>query len=61
VRPPLNATPIGFHHLQQFFFARLAEQVAPALIGCLLIKHHASKELLWSVTVETESYSHSEP
>jgi len=31
------------------FFARPAEVVAPALIGCLLVKRQASGEPLWSV------------
>ncbi len=47
--------------LPQSFFARPAEQVAPELIGCLLVKRQPSGELLWGVIVETEAYSQSEP
>jgi hypothetical protein len=43
-------------HLPQSFFARPAEQVAPELIGCLLVKCQADGELLWGVIVETEAY-----
>ena len=59
-----QATPIAItpsQHLLQSFFARPAEQVAPELIGCLLVKHQASGELLWGVVVETEAYCQSEP
>ena len=48
-------------HLPQSFFARPAEQVAPALIGCLLVKRQPSGELLWGVIVETEAYSQDDP
>jgi DNA-3-methyladenine glycosylase len=57
------ATPIATkpsHHLPQSFFARPAEQVAPELIGCLLVKRQAG-ELLWGVIVETEAYSQDDP
>ncbi len=47
--------------LHQGFFARPAEQVAPELIGCLLVKRQPSGELLWGVIVETEAYCQSEP
>ena len=40
---------------------RPAEQVAPELIGCLLVQRQASGELLWGVIVETEAYCQSEP
>jgi hypothetical protein len=43
------------------FFASPAEQVAPELIGCLLVKRQANGELLWGVVVETEAYCQSEP
>jgi len=43
--------------LPQSFVARPAEQVAPELIGCLLVKRQAAGELLWGVLVETEAYS----
>jgi len=36
--------------LPQTFFARPAEQVAPELIGCLLVKRQPNGELLWGVT-----------
>ncbi|MFM2080967.1 MAG: hypothetical protein RLZZ124_691 [Cyanobacteriota bacterium] len=54
------ATPLS-QHLPQAFFARPAEQVAPELIGCLLVKRQADGELLWGVIVETEAYSQEEP
>ena len=41
--------------LPQSFFARPAEQVAPDLIGCLLVKRQPSGALLWGVIVETEA------
>ena len=47
--------------LPQSFFARPAEQVAPDLIGCLLVKRQPSGALLWGVIVETEAYSQEEP
>ena len=47
--------------LPQSFFARPAEQVAPELIGCLLVKRQPDGELLWGVLVETEAYSQAEP
>lgn len=47
--------------LPKAFFARPAEQVAPELIGCLLVKRQAGGELLWGVLVETEAYSQEEP
>jgi hypothetical protein len=63
--PPIpQATPIATtlsQSLPQSFFCRLAEQAAPELIGCLLVKRQASGELLWGVIVETEAYSQNEP
>jgi len=64
--PPTTpkATPIAtktFPALPPSFFARPAEQVAPDLIGCLLVKRQPSGELLWGVIVETEAYSQEEP
>jgi DNA-3-methyladenine glycosylase len=59
-----QATPIAApltKHLPKPFFARPAEQVAPDLIGCLLVKRQADGELLWGVVVETEAYSQAEP
>jgi len=59
-----GATPIATtlsQHLPQAFFSRPAEQVAPELIGCLLVKRQPSGELLWGVLVETEAYSQEEP
>jgi DNA-3-methyladenine glycosylase len=64
---PHAATPIAttpsqhLPALPQAFFARPAEQVAPELIGCLLVKRQADAELLWGVIVETEAYCQSEP
>jgi DNA-3-methyladenine glycosylase len=48
-------------HLPESFFARPAEQVAPELIGCLLVQRQTDGELLWGVIVETEAYSQEEP
>jgi len=64
--PPTTpkATPIAtktFPALPPSFFARPAEQVAPDLIGCLLVKRQPSGELLWGVIVETEAYFQEEP
>jgi len=59
-----QATPIAtktLSALPQSFFARPAEQVAPELIGCLLVERQPSGELLWGVIVETEAYSQEEP
>jgi len=57
-----TATPIqDFPALPQSFFARPAADVAPDLIGCLLVKRQAGGELLWGVIVETEAYCQSEP
>jgi DNA-3-methyladenine glycosylase len=61
---PYSATPIATtlsQHLPQSFFCRPAEQVAPELIGCLLVKCQADGELLWGVIVETEAYSQDDP
>ena len=55
-----TATTLSQHPLNAFF-ARPAEQVAPELIGCLLVKRQADGELLWGVVVETEAYSQEEP
>ena len=59
-----KATPIATkssQHLPQSFFARPAEEVAPELVGCLLVKRQPTGELLWGVIVETEAYSQDEP
>ena len=59
-----KATPIATNpsqHLPQSFFCRPAEQVAPELIGWLLVKRQPSGELLWGVIVETEAYSQDDP
>ncbi len=64
---PTQATPIATtittfsQRLTQSFFARPAEQVAPELIGCLLVKRQADGELLRGVIVETEAYSQDDP
>ena len=47
--------------LPQSFFCHPAEEVAPGLIGCLLVKCLPIGELLWGVVVETEAYSQEEP
>ena len=43
------------------FFCRPAQEVAPELIGCLLLKRQTGGELLGGVIVETEAYCQSEP
>ena len=45
--------------LSQEFFCRPAQEVAPELIGCLLLKRQAGGELLGGVIVETEAYCQS--
>jgi DNA-3-methyladenine glycosylase len=58
-----QATPIATtpsQYLSHSFFARPAEDVAPNLIGCLLVKRQVDGELLWGVVVETEAYSQEE-
>ena len=55
-KPPPIATNLS-QRLPLSFFARPAEQVAPELIGCLLVKRQPTGELLWGVIVETEAYS----
>ncbi len=42
------------------FFSRPAEQVAPDLIGCKLVRKLSNGDFLWGVIVETEAYSQSE-
>ena len=59
---PIATTPIqDLPFLPRAFFCRPAEEVAPELIGCLLVKRQAAGELLWGVIVETEAYSQAEP
>ncbi len=58
--PIATTTTQDLSALPQSFFARPAEEVAPELIGCLLVKRQASGELLWGVVVETEAYCQSE-
>ena len=60
----LAAAPSGEQHLElvvnplpKAFFSRPAEQVAPELIACLLVKSQADCELLWGVIVGTKAYS----
>jgi DNA-3-methyladenine glycosylase len=43
------------------FFRRPAEAVAPALIGCRLVRRQPGGGILWGVIVETEAYSQAEP
>ncbi|QBE68867.1 transposase [Synechococcus sp. WH 8101] len=46
---PIATTPIqDFSALPQSFFFRPAQAVAPALIGCLLVKRQVVGSLLWS-------------
>jgi DNA-3-methyladenine glycosylase len=58
---PGLSQPSYLSALPRRFFARPAEQVAPELIGCLLVKRQPGGDLLWGVIVETEAYSQSEP
>lgn len=57
----IEPTAESFPPLLPSFFARPAEQVAPELIGCRLVKRLAAGGLLWGVIVETEAYCQSEP
>ena len=43
------------------FFCRPAQDVAPELVGCRLVKRQGDGSLLWGVVVETEAYSQDEP
>jgi len=57
---PAQATPISakrFPVPPLRLLLRPAEQVAPELICCLLVKRQANGELLRGVVVETEAYS----
>ncbi len=45
----------------QSFFARPCQQLAPELIGFLLVKRQPSFAFLWRMIVETEAYCQSEP
>jgi DNA-3-methyladenine glycosylase len=62
-----QATPIATTTFQPTtdlspeFFCRPAQEVAPELIGCLLLKRQTGGELLGGVIVETEAYCRSEP
>ena len=71
---PARPLPIASTHPQSHFHShhalsapppslllQPAEQVAPDLIGCLLVKRQPSGELLWGVIVETEAYSQDDP
>ncbi|KEF41415.1 MAG: hypothetical protein ER33_11485 [Cyanobium sp. CACIAM 14] len=51
----------AFPSLDRAFFARPAEQVAPELVGCLLVRRAPGEALRWGVVVETEAYAQSEP
>jgi len=57
---PLRFEPLTAP-LPPAFFRRPAEQVAPELVGCLLIRRLADERLLWGMVVETEAYCQSEP
>lgn len=57
----LGAGSEGFPALPAAFFARPAEQVAPDLLGCRLVRHPGGGDPLWGVVVETEAYSQDEP
>jgi DNA-3-methyladenine glycosylase len=63
--PALDPLPIGADSLTGLlpagFFARPAEQVAPELVGCLLLRRQEGGSLLWGMVVETEAYCQSEP
>ena len=59
-----RATPIATKTLPALphaFICRPAEVVAPALIGCRLVKRQTDGSLLWGVIVETEAYSQNDP
>jgi DNA-3-methyladenine glycosylase len=67
VKPHAHGPPIAptsataFPALPPAFFRRRAEEVAPRLIGCRLVKRLSNGALLWGVIVETEAYCQSEP
>ena len=42
------------------FFCRSAQDVAPELVGCRLVKRQGDGSLLWGVVVETDAYSQDE-
>ena len=43
------------------FFCRPAQDVAPELVGCRLVKRQPKGDMLWGVIVETEAYSQDDP
>ena len=47
--------------IEKSFFCRSAQEVAPDLIGCVLVKREQNGDLLSGVIVETEAYSQEEP
>ncbi len=57
---PLRVEPLTAP-LPPAFFSRPAEQVAPELVGCLLVRRFEADRLLWGMVVETEAYCQSEP
>ncbi|MFM1798124.1 MAG: hypothetical protein RLZZ117_402 [Cyanobacteriota bacterium] len=56
-----SARPADLSALPEGFFARPAEEVAPELIGCRLVKRQPGGAILWGWIVETEAYSQAEP
>ena len=58
--PPIIGSDSLTGLLPADFFARPAQQVAPELVGCLLIRRLEGPELLWGMVVETEAYCQSE-
>ncbi len=46
--------------LKPSFYRRPAQEVAPNLIGCILVKQNSPNDFLWGVVVETEAYSQEE-
>jgi DNA-3-methyladenine glycosylase len=47
--------------IEQPWFARPATEVAPDLIGCVLVRHCPNGELLRGTIVETEAYGPNDP
>ncbi len=47
--------------IEQNWFARPATEVAPDLIGCILVRHRPNGELWRGIIVETEAYGPDDP
>ena len=52
---------VAYVVLDQAFFSRPAQEVAPALIGCQLNRQLADGSLMTGTVIETEAYAQEEP